>query len=42
MRSMVEGVYAASRSPTMGPLRQPFGLPPPRSGEDLNARALAR
>ncbi len=23
------------RCSTVGPLRQPFGLPPPRSGEDL-------
>jgi hypothetical protein len=42
MRSMVEGAHREREPDTVGPLRQPFGLPPPRSGEDLNALALAK
>jgi len=34
MRSMVEGARAPGSAFPLNPLRQAFGLPPPRPGED--------
>ena len=31
---MVEGAHASCGNSEVGPLRQSFGLPPPRPGED--------